>query len=46
MNLTGKTVLVVGTGISGIAACELLHEKEIKTILFDGNKDLDVDKLY
>lgn len=42
MNLTGKTVLVVGSGISGVAATELLHKKGIKTILFDGNKDLDV----
>lgn len=45
MDLTGKRVLVVGSGISGIAATELLKEKGIETILFDGNKDLDVNAL-
>lgn len=45
MDLTGKRVLVVGSGISGIAATELLKKKGIETILFDGNKDLDVDAL-
>ncbi len=45
MDLTGKTVLVVGSGISGVAATELLHKKGIKMILFDGNKDLDVAAL-
>lgn len=46
MDLTNKKVLVVGTGISGIAACELLLSKGIDTTLFDGNKELDLDKLY
>ena len=46
MNLDGKKVLVVGTGISGIAATELLHEKGIDTTLFDSNKELDLNKLY
>lgn len=46
MELNGKKVLVVGTGISGIAATELLYNKGIETILFDGNKDLDLEKLY
>lgn len=41
MDLTGKTVLVAGSGISGVAATELLKKKGIKTILFDGNKELD-----
>lgn len=45
MNLTGKKVLVVGSGISGIAATELLKKKGIETILFDGKKDLDVTGL-
>lgn len=45
MDLTGKRVLVVGSGISGIAATELLKEKGIETILFDGNKNLDVEAL-
>ena len=45
MDLTGKRVLVVGSGISGIAATELLRKKGIETILFDGNKNLDVAAL-
>lgn len=45
MDLTGKKVLVVGSGISGMAATELLHKKGITTILFDGNKDLDIAAL-
>jgi len=46
MKLEGKKILVVGTGISGIAATELLLKKNIKVVLFDGNKDLDTAKLY
>lgn len=45
MDLTGRTVLVVGSGISGVAAAELLKKKRVKTILFDGNRDLDVAAL-
>ena len=45
MELTGKKVLVVGSGISGVAATELLKKKGIEVILFDGNKDLDVEAL-
>ncbi len=45
MDLAGKKVLVVGSGISGVAATELLHKKGIETILFDGNKDLDIAAL-
>lgn len=45
MDLTGKKVLVVGSGISGVAATGLLHKKGIETILFDGNKDLDISAL-
>ena len=46
MQMEGKKVLVVGTGISGIAATELLVNKKIDTVLFDGNENLDVSKLY
>ena len=46
MNLLDKSVLVVGTGISGIAATELLVKQNVKTSLFDGNKELDREKLY
>lgn len=42
MELTGKKVLVVGSGISGVAAAELLKEKKTDVILFDGNTGLDV----
>lgn len=37
--LEEKTFLVVGTGISGIAACGLLAEKGIPIILFDSNRE-------
>ena len=46
MKLENKKVLVVGTGISGIAATELLIGKGVQATLFDGNKDLDLNKLY
>lgn len=45
MDLTGKKVLVAGSGVSGISATELLKKKEAEVVLFDGNKDLDVEKL-
>ncbi|MFR4351993.1 MAG: UDP-N-acetylmuramoyl-L-alanine--D-glutamate ligase [Roseburia sp.] len=45
MDLKGKTVLVAGSGVSGVSAAELLKKKGIKTILFDGNKDLDLAAL-
>lgn len=45
MDLKKKTVLVIGSGVSGIAATELLREKGITTILFDGNRELDTDAL-
>lgn len=46
MKLENKKVLVVGTGISGIAATELLIGKGVQATLFDSNKDLDLNKLY
>lgn len=45
MDLAGKKVLVVGSGISGVAATELLKKKNVEVILFDGNKDLDTKAL-
>lgn len=45
MNFSGKRVLVFGTGISGIAAAKLLQGKKAQVVLFDGNKDLDTDKV-
>lgn len=45
MDLSGKRVLVVGSGISGVAATELLKKKGIEAVLFDGNKELDIEAL-
>ena len=46
MNIDNKKVLVVGTGISGVAATQLLAEKGISTVLFDGNKDLNTREFF
>lgn len=43
--MTGKRVLVAGSGKSGIAAAELLRKKQNEVILFDGNRELDVAAL-
>lgn len=40
MEFTGKKVLVVGTGKSGIAAAELLQKKNAKMVIFEGNNKL------
>ena len=40
IGLSGKTVLVVGTGISGIAAVNLLATQSANIILLDGNTEL------
>lgn len=45
MSLNGKTVLVAGAGKSGIGSVELLLQKGASVILYDGNKDLNVDGL-
>ena len=45
MDWTKKTVLVVGTGISGVAATELLLKNGSRVILFDGNQKLDAAAL-
>jgi len=45
MDFTNKNVLVVGSGISGIAAIGLLQEKGAKGILFDGNEKLTVEEV-
>lgn len=41
MEFTGKKVLVFGTGISGIAAANLLETAGAEVVLFDGNEKLD-----
>lgn len=45
MNLTGKLVVVVGCGKSGIAAVSLLGNHGISTILYDGNEELDREEI-
>ena len=40
MNLKGKKVLVVGTGVSGIGAVEALHHVGAVPVLFDENEKL------
>ena len=35
-----KNVLVIGTGISGIAATDLLIQVGAKVFLFDGNEEI------
>ena len=41
MDLKNKTVMVVGTGISGIGAVDLLNKVGADCILYDGNEKLD-----
>ena len=46
MRMDEQKVLVVGTGKSGIAATELLLNKNVKVTLFDSNQELDVEGLF
>ena len=43
MDLGNKTVLVAGTGISGIGAVKLLVKTDANLILYDGNTELTVE---
>lgn len=45
MNLTGKKVLVAGTGKSGIAAARLLLASGVDVVLFDENETCDAQKV-
>ena len=45
IHLQDKKVLIVGTGISGIGAYELLREVGAMPILFDGNENLNIEEL-
>ena len=45
MDLQNKKVLVVGTGISGIGAYELLKQIGANPVLFDGNENLNIEEL-
>ena len=38
MEVTGKKVLVFGSGISGIGAVKLLEDHGAEVILYDGNE--------
>lgn len=46
MDLKDAKVVVVGTGISGTAAAELLLRKKIDVTLYDSKTDIDRDALY
>lgn len=41
----GKNVLVVGSGVSGISAYDLLRKLRAKAYLFDGNAELNVEEV-
>ena len=41
----GKKILVFGTGISGISAAKLLQTVGSEVILYDGNKELDCERV-
>ena len=41
MQWSGKNVLVIGTGVSGIAATDLLVEEGASVVLFDANEAVD-----
>ena len=45
VKMMSRKVLVVGSGISGVAATELLKKQGDEVILFDGNPKLDVQAL-
>ncbi|MGO5051926.1 UDP-N-acetylmuramoyl-L-alanine--D-glutamate ligase [Lachnospiraceae bacterium LCP25S3_G4] len=45
MELKNKCVLVFGSGISGIGACQLLDKVGAHVILYDGNESLDVKEI-
>ena len=45
MDLNEKNVLVFGAGISGEAAAGLLLRQGARVILYDGNKNLDLQSV-
>jgi len=45
MELKDKTVMVIGTGISGIGAAKLLYSVGAKVVLYDGNEKLTVEEI-
>ena len=45
MDIRGKKVLVVGSGLSGIGAVEALNHAGAKPVLFDENEKLDIEEV-
>ncbi len=45
MDFSGKRVMVFGTGLSGISAAKLLLENGAEVVLFDGNEELDSERI-
>lgn len=45
MDMLNKVILVVGTGISGIAATQLILEERGKVILYDGYKEANKEEI-
>ncbi|MGN0386575.1 MAG: UDP-N-acetylmuramoyl-L-alanine--D-glutamate ligase [Lachnospiraceae bacterium] len=45
MDLTGKNVLVIGSGKSGIAAVSLLMQMQASPVLFDSNEKMTMEEL-
>ncbi len=45
MKVSGKKVLVFGSGISGISAVKLLEEQKTEVILYDGNEKLKQEEV-
>ena len=45
MDVTGKKVLVFGSGISGIGAVKLLETHGAKVVLYDGNNALKAEEV-
>jgi len=45
MDVTGKKVLVFGSGISGIGAAKLLVAQGAEVVIYDGNEKVDKEKV-
>ena len=45
MEVSGKNVLVFGSGISGVGAVKLLNKYGAKVVLYDGNEKLDKEEV-
>ena len=45
MNCTGKKVLVIGTGLSGIGAAQVLSKKGASVVLLDQNEKAQEEQI-